>query len=263
MRVSAQLLKEKVKGKEKLEALLELLEGSEEVQDYLELCNEMVVKRLFYNDHGPMHARIVAGAALEIFDVLRASGIKFSTVGLDGIRHEDAMAITMLGAYLHDIGNMVHRTMHHLTGVFIADRVLSEILPKVYGRGRIERRIRTEVLHCILSHDESVQSLTVEAGIVKVADGTDMSEGRARIPYRHGKSDIHALSALAISSVEIHRGDSRPLRIDVHIVNEAGVFQVEEVLGRKIATSGIEDLIAVRVHKAGQLFKEITDFRKR
>ncbi len=49
----------------------------------------------------------------------------------------------------------------------------------------------------------------------------------------------------------------------MHIVNEAGVFQVEEVLGRKIATSGIEDLIAVRVHKAGQLFKEITDFRKR
>ncbi len=262
-KVSAHLLREKVRGRERLEALLELLEGSEEVQDYLELCNEMVVKRLYYNDHGPMHARIVAGAALEIFDVLRASGVRFSTVGLDGIKLEDAMAITMLGAYLHDIGNMVHRTMHHLTGVMIADRILSEMLPKVYGKGRTERRIRTEVLHCILSHDETVQSLTVEAGIVKVADGTDMSEGRARIPYRHGKSDIHALSALAISAVEITKGETRPLRIDVHIVNEAGVFQVEEVLGRKIATSGIEDLISVRVYKGGQLFKEVTDFRRR
>jgi len=52
-RVSAQLLREKVRGKERLEALLELLEENEEVQDYLELCNEMVVKRLYYNDHGP------------------------------------------------------------------------------------------------------------------------------------------------------------------------------------------------------------------
>ena len=85
-RVSAHLLREKVRGRERLEALLELLEGNEEVQDYLELCNEMVVKRLYYNDHGPMHARIVAGAALEIFDVLRSSGVRFSTVGLDGIR---------------------------------------------------------------------------------------------------------------------------------------------------------------------------------
>ena len=160
-RVSAQLLREKVRGKERLEALLELLEGNEEVQDYLELCNEMVVKRLYYNDHGPMHARIVAGAALEIFDVLRSSGVRFSTVGLDGVKVEDAMAITMLGAYLHDIGNMVHRTMHHLTGVMIADRILSEMLPKVYGKGRTERRIRAEVLHCVLSHDEGVQSLTV------------------------------------------------------------------------------------------------------
>ncbi|MCS7118338.1 MAG: HD domain-containing protein [Thaumarchaeota archaeon] len=263
VRVSSSLVKEKVKGWPKLEEALGMLEDDDEVQDMLFLCNEMVVSRLYYNDHGPTHARIVAGSALEIADVLNGAGVKFSTVGRDDLTEEDARLITMIGAYLHDIGNLVHRVDHHITGVYLADRLLREMLPKIYGRGRVERRVRQEVLHCVLSHDESVQSLTVESGIVKVADGTDMSGGRARVPYRHGKSDIHALSALAITSVELSRGSQRPLQIDVNMVNEAGVFQVEEVLAKKIATSGIEDLISVRLLKSGQPFKVVTDFRRR
>ncbi|MEN3048523.1 MAG: HD domain-containing protein [Candidatus Caldarchaeales archaeon] len=263
VRVSASLVREKVRGWPKLEEMLELLEGDEELQDMLALCNEMVVARLYYNDHGPTHARIVAGSALEIADILSGAGVRFSTVGQDGLTQEDARLIVMAGAYLHDIGNMVHRAYHHLVGVYLADRVLRNLLPKVYGRGRVERRVRQEVLHTVLSHDESVQSLTVEAGVVKVADGTDMSGGRARVPYRHGKSDIHAFSALSITSVELERGDRRPLRIDVNMVNEAGVFQVEEVLARKIATSGMEELVSVRMLKSGQVLKELTDFRRR
>jgi metal-dependent HD superfamily phosphatase/phosphodiesterase len=33
------------------------------------MSNVMAVERLKYNDHGPVHAKISSGAALEIFDL--------------------------------------------------------------------------------------------------------------------------------------------------------------------------------------------------
>ncbi len=95
----------------------------------------------------------------------------------------------------------------------------------------------------------------MEAGAAKVADGTDMAEGRARIPYRTGKVDIHSLSALSIKRVEIVEGGPRPVRILVHMDNPAGVFQIEKVLQEKIQTSGIEDLVEVVALEMGREIK--------
>jgi hypothetical protein len=115
--------------------------------------------------------------------------------------------------------------------------------------------VRQEILHAIFSHDEEIVPLTVEAGVVKVADGTDMAEGRARIPYKLGKSDIHGFSALAIKRVEVEKGGERPIKIVVDMENEAGIFQVEQVLGVKIKSSGIANLIEVQVLKKGEPLK--------
>jgi len=106
-------------------------------------------------------------------------------------------------------------------------------------------RIRQEILHCIFAHDEDVNCLSTEAGIAKVADGTDMAEGRARIPYKLGKVDIHSMSAMAVKKVELEEGNDRPVTVNIHMTNPAGMFQIEEVLMRKIKTSGIEDYIQV------------------
>jgi metal-dependent HD superfamily phosphatase/phosphodiesterase len=97
----------------------------------------------------------------------------------------------------------------------------------------------------------------MEAGITKVADGVDMAEGRARMPYRQGKYDIHALSALAIRRVEVTRGEPKktPIRIIVDMDNEAGIFQVEEVLGKKIKTSSIAHLVEVEALRRGEPFR--------
>ena len=46
------------------------LENDVEAQSYLKMANVMAVKRLGYNDHGPVHAKIIAGSALEIFSLL-------------------------------------------------------------------------------------------------------------------------------------------------------------------------------------------------
>jgi metal-dependent HD superfamily phosphatase/phosphodiesterase len=255
VRVSPHLVREKVAGHDVLERALAFLEEDDEVQTYLNLCNDMVVKRLFYNDHGPVHSRIVAGAALEIMDILSQAGVKPTLIAEGEYALEDAKLVVLLGAYLHDIGNMIHRDFHHITGTYLALGILGRCLPLLYDERKRILKLQQEVLHCVLAHDESLRALSVEAGVVKLADGTDMAEGRARVPYRAGKSDIHSVSALAIRRVDILRGRERPIEVVVTMDNEAGLFQVEEVYGRKIATSGLAQHILVKMKKGGRLFK--------
>ncbi len=84
-----------------------------------------------------------------------------------------------------------------------------------------------------------------------------MAEGRARVPYNAGKVDIHSLSALSIKRVEIEQGDATPVRILVHMNNPSGVFQVEEVLGHKIRTSGIDQYLEVVALMDGEEIKTL------
>ncbi len=235
----------------------ELLESDPAVRAYFRMANVMAVKRMIYNDHGQVHARITAGSALHILSLLLKAGVTPTSVRDGTCDLKDAKLITFLGAYLHDIGNSVHRELHHLHGCYVAARVLDRLLPALYDDVELRIHVRQEVLHCIFAHDEGVQCLSVEAGVVKVADGTDMAGGRARIPYRRGKVDIHSLSALAIKRVEIEEGEQRPVRITVRMDNPAGIFQVEETLCRKIATSGIDDLVEVYVFEDSRLLKVI------
>jgi len=219
-----------------------------EVQELLRMANVNAVERLLYNDHGPVHAGIVAGSALEIYELLRAHGLRPSSLIHKTVETEDqARLIILLAAYLHDIGNSVHRDNHELIGALQASTLLSRLLPTIIGpeKERLGYRIRSEVMHAIYATSMHVQALTLEASIVKVADATDMAEGRARLPYNKGKEDIHALSALSIKSVEIVKGESRPVRIVVHMTDLAGMFQIEKVLLPKIKTSLIKEYIEI------------------
>ena len=50
------------------------------------------------------------------------------------------------------------------------------------------------------------QSTSLEAKIVPLADGCDMEQGRARIPYEKG-NEMHGLSALSITKVRVKEGN--------------------------------------------------------
>jgi metal-dependent HD superfamily phosphatase/phosphodiesterase len=91
---------------------------------------------------------------------------------------------------------------------------------------------------------------SIEAGVVQVADGCDMTKGRARIPMQLGLAPrttghIHQYSANSIEEVKINSGQEKPIRIDVRMSNESGFFQVEEVLLKKIAGSTAKPFIEV------------------
>jgi metal-dependent HD superfamily phosphatase/phosphodiesterase len=234
-----------------------LLENDVEVQTYLRMSNTMAVKRLGYNDHGPVHSNIISGSALELFKLLTHSVEPSSVInGICG--HEDARVIVLLGAYLHDIGNAVHRIDHERTGALLASGLLDRILHDVYHDDLgLAYRVKCEVLHAIFASDDSVPCLSVEAGTVTVADGTDMAGGRSRVPYLSGKNDIHSISAQAIQSVSIEKGKEKPVSIHVSMENPAGIFQIEEVIGRKIRSSGIPDLVEVVATMNGKEIKTI------
>lgn len=225
----------------------------------VEMSNIMAVKRLLYNDHGPVHARIVAGSALEIFERLVESGVKPTTLEHKTVdTYEQSLLVVLLGTMLHDIGNSVHRNNHELIGALISGGLLNRLLTKILG-GRVEAKrrymMRQEILHVIYSTAYDVQSLTVEAGSVKLGDGTDMSQGRARFPYRLGKNDIHAVSALSIERVTITSRSDKPVVINVYMKEKAGVFQIEKVLQPKIATSGLGKYVEVKAFHNGKEFK--------
>ncbi len=255
--VSSRLIHEHLNSSHLLREAYTILENDVEVQSYLRMSNIMAVKRLGFNDHGPVHSKVIAGSALEIFKLLTDS-VEPSSVVNGVCDYEDAKLVVLLGAYLHDIGNAVHRIQHEQNGSWLAygflDRILQQVYPDDMG---LAYRVKCEILHSIYSSNDSIRCLTVEAGTVTVADGTDMAEGRSRVPYLSGKNDIHAISAQAIKSVSIVKGDQKPVSIRVFMENPAGIFQIEEVIGKKIRSSGISDLVEVIASMNGEEIKTI------
>ena len=264
--MSPRLIERHVRESALLERAYKLLESDLEVQELLRMANIFAVHRLRYNDHGPVHARITAGAALELLDALVSSGVKPSCIR-DGtcLDLEDAKLIVLVAAYLHDIGNAVHRHEHEFIGALLAKPILDRLLPEILAdrareNPRLVYSIRQEIMHAIYCTAPDVECLTVEGGVVKIADGLDMAEGRARIPYKLGKVDIHAVSALSIKKVEIVRGSERPVRIVVHMDEWAGIFQVEKVLLPKVLKSGLHNYIEIVAMSRG---KEVLTYPER
>ena len=217
---------------------------------YLDAANQMVIIRLGFNDHGFIHSKVVTLYALHILDILKDK-IPPSIIKEKLGDYNDVQIVVTAGAFLHDIGNLVHREQHIMHSCYLASQLLLPVLPRYTSR---PTQMLSEILHCIYSHHDNTQCLTTEAGIVTVADGCDMAEGRARIPYKLGKIDIHSVSALSIKKVIIQEGEQKPLRIEIHMDSRAGIFQVQNVLGKKMSTSGLQDYIEITgIHRGKEL----------
>jgi metal-dependent HD superfamily phosphatase/phosphodiesterase len=143
------------------------------------------------------------------------------------------------GCLLHDLGMSIHRTDHESFSLFLAADLLPDLLGKVYDEP--ERTvISSEILHAIIGHRKGGRPLTLEAGVVRVADALDMEHGRSRVVFETSLPNIHSLSAAAIDEVRIVPGEERAVRIEVEMNNSAGVFQVDELMANKLRGSGLE-----------------------
>ena len=100
-------------------------------------------------------------------------------------------------------------------------------------------------MHAIIGHRRRGEPLTLEAGVVRVADALDMTHGRSRVPFERGRPNIHSLSAAAIDEVVLGPGVERAVRIEIAMNNSSGLFQVDELLATKLRGSGLEGHVEV------------------
>ena len=239
-----------------LHKLVERINADDEVYALWECANVNAVTRLGMTDHGPVHVHIIANIALKLMRLLIAAGIQPTLVRDHGLTNEDAEVVVVLAALTHDLGMSIHRMDHEQFSLFVAQMKIREWLDGLYDV-RTATLVRSEALHAIISHRKGGKPLTVEAGVVRVADALDMTKGRSRIPFEAGQVDIHSLSAAAIDKVEILHGEAKPIRIVVAMSNSAGVFQLDELLKEKLHGSGLEPYVQVEATIEGESEKKM------
>lgn len=242
-------------GNELLEKALKIINSNAEINGLWQVINVNAIERLDMTDHGPVHFQIVSNIALRLARILVKNNISMSVVKDYGLTNNHAELVILMASLFHDLGMSISREGHEEYSLFLANSLLREILTFLAENERVI--VISEILHAIISHRKGGQPLTLEAGIIRVADALDMSKGRSRIPYEAGKTDIHSISAAAIDNVEIKEGKSKPILINIIMNNSAGVFQVDELLKSKLKGSGLEQYTKVKAFIKGDTEKKL------
>ena len=236
-----------VRHNQRLAKILELVNADDDLYALWVAANVNAIERLGMSDHGPVHVKIVANIAIKMLRMLLQAGIEPGIARHYAMAAEDAEVVVALAALLHDLGMSIHRTDHEEYSLFLADGKLREILAGLYDR-REAAIVRSEALHAIIAHRAGGRPLTLEAGVVRIADALDMAKGRSRIPFEAGAVTIHSVSAAAIEAVHIEAGEERPVRVRVEMSNSAGIFQLDELLRKKLAGSGLEEYVELEAN---------------
>jgi len=241
---------------QRLRQVQERISRDIELQTLWRCANVNAVERAHITDHGPVHIRIVANIALKLLRLLVEGGVGPSVVADHGLAVEDAEVIVVLATALHDVGIAVHRDEHESYSLTLAGRLVGRFLEDIYPPTEATV-IAAEVLHAITAHRRDHRCLTVEAGVVKVADALDMTGGRSRIPFEAGEVNIHSVSAQAVDAVRLRKGKEKPVRLEIVLNNSAGIFQVDELLRGKLRGSSIAPYVEVVARIEGEAEKRI------
>jgi len=140
------------------------------------------IDRLGMTDHGPVHFQIVANIAIKIARLLEKHKVEMGITRDYDLSKNHAELVVLLASLFHDLGMSIQREGHETFSLILANNLMHRLLDFL----EVEPRtiVISETLHAIISHRSGGDPLTPEAGIVRVADALDMSEGRSRIPYQ-------------------------------------------------------------------------------
>lgn len=103
-----------LEGHPKARKMWDLLRADPEVNACWDMADYITTAKLRYNDHGEVHAKVVAANALRMLDLLLDAGVLPDVVADGGGDEDDAHLIVLAGGLLHDIGNQVHRREHNV-----------------------------------------------------------------------------------------------------------------------------------------------------
>ena len=241
--------------------IVKYLFADEELQEMQEYANNVSIKRLGYNDHGPVHMKQVTSNSIKMLNILHEAGIKTSLEEEEIGSFEDSMCAVVIACLMHDVGMMIGRQGHEEMSVRLALPLIDRTLLKFFPDDMHKRVvIKSLAIESIIGHMSTRKIHSLEAGIILIADGCDMTKGRARIPMAlntHPKvGDIHKYSASAITRVKIYHGENKPIKIDVEMATEVGFFQVEEVLLTKVEASTVKPYVELYAGVTGEERKQ-------
>lgn len=242
-----------------LDIVKEML-ANEEIKAIHDYANTVSITRLGLNDHGPVHMKTVCYNALKMLRIMHEAGVQTSLEHESSGTFSDSVSAVCIAALLHDAGMTIARKGHELYSGILTYHIIREILAQVLPYD-VRRRtiIQSLAMEGIIGHMTTNPIHSVEAGLVLIADGCDMTKGRARItleiPTKPTEGDIHKYSANSIEKVKIHHGSEHPIKIEVHMKSEVGFFQVEEVLIPKIQSSPAKHLIELHAGVEGEEMK--------
>src|SRR6476659_214564 len=195
-----------VRGNRKLRTLIERVNDDDQLKGWWHVSNVNAVARMEINDHSWVHIQIVTNIALKLLRQLTKHHVEPSVVRDYGMTADDSEMVVTLASLTHCIGMSIHRHGHEDFSLFLAEPKLRELLDGIYDEPD-RTVIVSEVLQAIISHRADGQPLSLEAGILRVADALDMAKGRSRIPFERGQVSIHSLSAAAIEEITITDGE--------------------------------------------------------
>ena len=241
----------------KVVALVDRINHDDELYALWLAANVNAVERLGMTDHGPVHVKIVMNIAIKLLRMLVEHGVEPAVVANYGMTPDDAEVVVMLAALMHDLGMSINRKDHEEYSLFVAQPKIRELLDGLYDVATATI-LRAEILHAIIAHRSGGKPLTLEAGIVRVADALDMAKGRSRISMGIERTmSIHSISAAAIEAVHIEHGEEKPVRLRIEMSNSAGVFQLDQLFREKLSGSGLEPYVEVEALINGEAEKRL------
>lgn len=188
--------------------ILATITRDDELMAYIDAANAQLAA-LGYTEHGRRHAGLVAKVAGDILQQLD--------------HDDDQIELARIAGYLHDVGNLIHREAHALSGALIAMQALRRL-----GMPPADVAL---VMAAIGNHEEERgKPVSPVAAAVVLADKADVHRSRVQNPDKDD-FDIHdrVNYAATASAVEVHSA-SRIIVLRLIIdVNDASVMNYFEI----------------------------------
>lgn len=112
--------------------MVKYLFADEELQEMQEYANNVSIRRLGYNDHGPVHMRQVVGNAIKMLNILHDAGIRTSLEIEETGNFEDSMCAVILAGLMHDLGMAIGRQGHEEMSVLLAQPIIDRTLMHIF-----------------------------------------------------------------------------------------------------------------------------------
>jgi metal-dependent HD superfamily phosphatase/phosphodiesterase len=225
----------------RLQALADRINVDEELRQLWRCANCNAVDRLGLGDYGEVHVRIVANGALKLLRLLRDAGHPSAVAEQRRLQADDGEVVVVLAAALHNLGVAVHPNASASGGLALAALKGRELLGDLYAV-RERTIVLAEVLHAIAAQPDALTCLTLEAGVLKLADALDITKGRLRVAAQPGRGPA---GIAGVEEVTIQRSKNPPVRVVIRLNEAAGLANLEAMLQSRLRHSGLDGLVEI------------------